>query len=492
MNDTTFDAVAYLNEPRWRTSRLGLERIRALMEALGHPERRLRFVHVAGTNGKGSTCAYLESVLRAAGHRVGMFTSPYIERFEERIQLDGVPISSDDLRRVTLAVRDAAEAVAAATGDHPTEFELMTAVAFTYFDQARCDIVVAEVGLGGRLDSTNVIERPEAAVVTRIGLDHTDVLGDTLAAVAGEKAGIVKPGSPVVSWPQEPEAMAVVEAAARRAGCELYVANFAEGEVLPLSGTTRPFSYRGERYETALLGSYQPYNAMVALEAVQVLRERGWRLPQEAVRRGIAEARWPGRFEVLPLGRAAVGAPGRQERDAGGMPAAAGDSADAGAPPKSGDAAAGAPGRQECAAAESIAASGGAAGPVCIVDGGHNEQGAQALADSLRSVFPGRPVVFIMGVLADKDYPAMVRAVLPLAKAVVAVTPPNPRALSADDLATCVRQLGGAAAVRATVAESYGDAAAQARAMVADDDVICAFGSLYAVSAAKEALAGRP
>ncbi len=469
MNDTTFDAVAYLNEPRWRTSRLGLERIRALMEALGHPERRLRFVHVAGTNGKGSTCAYLESVLRAAGHRVGMFTSPYIERFEERIQLDGVPISSDDLRSVTLAVRDAAEAVAAATGDHPTEFELMTAVAFTYFDQARCDIVVAEVGLGGRLDSTNMIERPEAAVVTRIGLDHTDVLGDTLAAVAGEKAGIVKPGSPVVSWPQEPEAMAVVEAAARKAGCELYVANFAEGEVLPLAGTIRPFSYRGERYETALLGSYQPYNAMVALEAVQVLRERGWRLPQEAVRRGIAEARWPGRFEVLPLGRDAVGMPGRQERDA------AGNSADAGVPPKSGDAAAG-----------------GAAGPVCIVDGGHNEQGAQALADSLRSVFPGRPVVFIMGVLADKDYPAMVRAVLPLAKAVVAVTPPNPRALSADDLVTCVRQLGEAAAVRATVAENYGDAAAQARAMAADDDVICAFGSLYAVSAAKEALAGRP
>ncbi|NHM14892.1 bifunctional folylpolyglutamate synthase/dihydrofolate synthase [Xiamenia xianingshaonis] len=461
MNDTTFDAVAYLNEPRWRTSRLGLERIRALMEALGHPERRLRFVHVAGTNGKGSTCAYLASMLQAAGHRVGMFTSPYIERFEERIQLNGVPISPDDLRRVTLAVRDAAEAVAAATGDHPTEFELMTAVAFTYFDQEQCDLVVAEVGLGGRLDSTNVIERPETAVITRIGLDHTDVLGDTLAAVAGEKAGIVKPGSPVVSWPQEPEAMEVVEAAARRTGCELYVANFSEGDVLPVAGATRPFSYRGERYETALLGSYQPYNAMVALEAVQVLRERGWRLPHEAVRRGIAEARWPGRFEVLPSGGAA------------GTPA----------PPESGDA--GAP------ASPGLAASGGSTGPVCIVDGGHNEQGAQALADSLRSVFPGRPVVFIMGVLADKDCPAMVRAVLPLAKAVVAVTPPNPRALSADDLAACVRQLDENAAVRVAVAESYGDAAAQARAMTADSDVICAFGSLYAVSAVKEALVGR-
>ncbi|NGM17971.1 bifunctional folylpolyglutamate synthase/dihydrofolate synthase [Eggerthellaceae bacterium zg-893] len=478
MNDTTFDAVAYLNEPRWRTSRLGLERIRALMEALGHPERRLRFVHVAGTNGKGSTCAYLASMLQTAGHRVGMFTSPYIERFEERIQLNGVPISPDDLRRVTLAVRDAAEAVAAATGDHPTEFELMTAVAFTYFDQEQCDLVVAEVGLGGRLDSTNVIERPETAVITRIGLDHTDVLGDTLAAVAGEKAGIVKPGSPVVSWPQEPEAMEVVEAAARRAGCELYVANFSEGDVLPVAGTTRPFSYRGERYETALLGSYQPYNAMVALEAVQVLRERGWRLPQEAVRRGIAEARWLGRFEVLPSGGAA-GAPAPPE------------SGDAGAPASPRPAAAEVPGWPGAPASPKPAASGGSTGPVCIVDGGHNEQGAQALADSLRSVFPGRPVVFIMGVLADKDFPAMVRAVLPLAKAVVAVTPPNPRALSADDLAACVRQLGENAAVRVAVAESYGDAAAQARAMAADNDVICAFGSLYAVSAAKEALVGR-
>lgn len=439
-----FDPIAYINTPRWQASRLGLERIRELLERLGRPQDRLKFVHVAGTNGKGSICAYLASILSAAGHRTGMFTSPYIERFEERIRVDGVMISPDELRDVTLAVREHAEAMAEETGDHPTEFELMTAVALEHFARCGCDIVVLEVGLGGRLDSTNVIDAPEACVIARIGLDHTALLGNTLAAIAGEKAGIVKEGSAVVSWPQEPEAMAVIEHAAAEHGCELRVPDFAqleEGIVKWEDGAPpfRPFSYKEwADLRTGILGSYQPQNAMVALEAVDVLRGRGWRIPDEAVRAGVAQTRWPGRFEIVEGGSSPDGF-------------------------------------------------------AIVVDGGHNPQGARALADSLAEVFPGRKPVFVIGVLEDKDYPRMLEDVLPLGSAFVCVTPDNPRALSAHKLARAIRWtgqdlLGCSACVNPVVARDFEDAIRRARELADPDGLICAFGSLYSVAALKEAV----
>lgn len=439
-----FDPIAYINTPRWQASRLGLERIRELLERLGRPQDRLKFVHVAGTNGKGSICAYLASILSAAGHRTGMFTSPYIERFEERIRVDGVMISPDELRDVTLAVREHAEAMAEETGDHPTEFELMTAVALEHFARCGCDIVVLEVGLGGRLDSTNVIDAPEACVIARIGLDHTALLGNTLAAIAGEKAGIVKEGSAVVSWPQEPEAMAVIEHAAAEHGCELRMPDFAqleEGAVKWGDGASpfRPFSYKEwADLRTGILGSYQPQNATVALEAVDVLRGRGWRIPDEAVRAGVAQTRWPGRFEIVEGGSSPDGF-------------------------------------------------------AIVVDGGHNPQGARALADSLAEVFPGRRSVFVIGVLEDKDYPRMLEDVLPLGSAFVCVTPDNPRALPAHKLARAIRWtgqdlLGCSACVNPVVARDFEDAIRRARELAGSDGLICAFGSLYSVAALKEAV----
>ena len=439
-----FDPIAYINTPHWQASRLGLERIRELLERLGRPQDRLKFVHVAGTNGKGSICAYLASILSAAGHRTGMFTSPYIERFEERIRVDGAMISPDELRDVTLAVREHAEAMAEETGDHPTEFELMTAVALEHFARCGCDIVVLEVGLGGRLDSTNVIDAPEACVIARIGLDHTALLGNTLAAIAGEKAGIIKEGSAVVSWPQEPEAMAVIEHAAAEHGCELRMPDFAqleEGAIRWEDGASpfRPFSYKewGD-LRTGILGSYQPQNATVALEAVDVLRGRGWRIPDEAVRAGVAQTRWPGRFEIVEGGSSPDGF-------------------------------------------------------AIVVDGGHNPQGAHALADSLAEVFLGRKPVFVIGVLEDKDYPRMLEDVLPLGSAFVCVTPDNPRALPAHKLARAIRWtgqdlLGCSACVNPVVARDFEDAIRRARELAGPDGLICAFGSLYSVAALKEAV----
>lgn len=425
-----FDPVAWINTPRWQTSRLGLSRMVDLLERLGRPQDDLRFVHVAGTNGKGSVCAYLASVLQAAGYKVGLFTSPFILCFEERIRVNGENIRAEELARAVEAVRPAAEAVEADTGDHPTEFELMAAVAFEHFRAVGCDIVVLEVGLGGRLDATNVIDAPEASVICRIGLDHTDLLGDTVAAIAGEKAGIVKPGCPVASWPQEREAMAVIEAVAAERGCELFVPDFSQLAVEPLAGAAlRRFSWQGRGFETRLLGSYQPFNATLALTAVDVLRERGWAISDEAAFAGIASARWPGRFEVVGTS------------------------------------------------------------PLAIVDGGHNPQGAEALAASLADLLgeEGRGSVdFALGVLADKDYRAMVRAVAPWARSFSVYAPRSPRALAAEELAACVREImveeGRADAVPVRACAEAAEALRAARAAAGSQGVAVAFGTLYAIA----------
>lgn len=431
----TFDPIAYLNEPRWRSSRLGLDRIVELLDRLGRPQDSLRFVHVAGTNGKGSVCSYLASVLERAGYRTGLFTSPYIERFEERICVNGESISPDALYDVTCAVRDVAEAME----DHPTEFELMCAAALVHFARTNCDIVVLEVGLGGRFDATNAIDAPEVCVIARIGLDHTDVLGSTIGEIAFEKAGIIKKGAAVVSWPQEPEAAQRIAQVAQEQGAIVREPDFdrlAIGVVVWGDGgkdASRPFSYgRYGDLRTRLIASYQPQNAALAIEAIEALRERGWNISDEALREGIADARWIGRFEIVR------------------------------------------------------------ADPVVIVDGGHNPQGARALADSLRDVLPDARPVFIVGVLADKDYPAMLEYIVPLASGFVAIEPENPRALPAAELATAIErtatELGCAACGNPRMARDAEEAARLAFAAVGDRGVICACGSLYSVARIRRAL----
>ena len=432
-----FDPVAYINDPTWHSPVYGLERMREMMERLGNPQDKLKFVHVAGTNGKGSVCAYLESALRQAGYKVGLFTSPYIETFEERIRVDGKNIPLDALTQVTLQVREVAEAMAAqGPENHPTEFELMTAVMLVYFAQCECDICVVEVGLGGRLDSTNIIPAPQCCVIVRIGLDHTDLLGDTTAKIAAEKAAIIKSGTSVVSWPQDEDAQAVIRQACESAEAPLAVADLdeldqsavridlAEDASAPLP--TRAFTYKGETFETQLLASYQPANATLAIEALRVLQQRGWHISEEAIHAGIAQAQWPGRFEVMQRG------------------------------------------------------------PLVIVDGGHNPQGAEVLAETLRDVLPECKPVFLVGILADKDYGGMLEATVGLGSAFVCMTPPNPRALEAEELAAAILVLDGNAQVH--VAADFDDAVAQAFRLAGEDGVVCAFGSLYSIHDLKQAL----
>ena len=415
------EALAYIHAVHWQGHKPGLDRTRALLAALGDPHKGLRFVHVAGTNGKGSTAAMLDSCLRCAGYRVGLFTSPYINRFNERIQVDGVPIPDGDLVRLVEQVRPAASAMA----DVPTEFERITALGMLYFAQERCDIVVLEVGLGGALDSTNVIDPPACAVITALGMDHVKELGPTLADIAAAKAGIIKPGSPVVSYGGAPEADRVIADAAAACGAPLTVADFARLTLRGAGLEGQTFDYDGLTGLTLpLLARYQPRNAVVAIEALRALRARGWQIPDSAIRQGLAQVRWPGRFELL-------------RRD-----------------------------------------------PPFLLDGSHNAHGMRATADSLQALFPGEKFVFLVSIMADKDADEMLRLLLPLAKGFVTVTAPSPRAIPAAELAARIEALGG----RAEPAGGIPAAVARVWELAAGGPA-AALGTLYFSGEVREAVA---
>ena len=408
---TYAEALGYIHAVHWQGHKPGLARIRALLDALGRPQAGLRFVHVAGTNGKGSTCAMLESCLRCAGYRVGLFTSPYIQRFNERIQVDGVPIPDEALCRLVERVRPAAAALA----DVPTEFEIITALGMLWFAETACDIVVLEVGLGGALDSTNVIPPPDCAVITALGMDHVKELGPTLADIAAAKAGIIKPGSPVVSYGGAPEADRVIAQAARACHAPLAVVDFGRLRLRRAGLDGLVFDFDGlEGLSVPLLADYQARNAAVAVTALRALRARGWDIPDQAIRQGLAQVRWPGRFELL-------------RRD-----------------------------------------------PPFVLDGSHNAHGMRATAASLKSRFAGQKFVFIVSIMADKDADEMLRLLLPLAARFVTVTAPSPRAIPAAELADRITALGGVA----QPADSIPAAVGLADALAAGGPV-AALGTLY-------------
>lgn len=418
---TANEAIAYINTHTWNLSKPGLERSFELLERLGNPQKKLRFVHVAGTNGKGSTCAMLASILREAGLRVGLYPSPFLEEFRERIQIDGEYISEDDLAAFTAQVAEAADQME----DHPTQFELITAIGFLCFAARGCDIVALEAGMGGALDSTNVIDPPEAAVITRIGLDHTAFLGDTIEAITKTKCGIFKKGSAAVSYANEPEAMDVIEREAAERGLPLYsasaivlrpVSHDLSGQTFvwendPDDGPGGAVKDTGRTFRLPLLGAHQIENVRTVLAAVQALRERGLDIPEDAVFRGLESVSWPGRFEVL---------------------------------------------RQK---------------PAFILDAGHNAQCAEALAQGVRDYLPGRKVTFLIGMLADKDVEAALKFLYPCAERFICVTPDSSRALPAKDLAAMIRAEGYEAEAAKSVTAGA-EAALQSGPAVA-------FGSFY-------------
>lgn len=291
---TYSEAIAFIESVSWMGSRPGLERIECLCHLLGDPQDRIKTVHIAGTNGKGSVSAMIASVLSAAGHRTGLFTSPHLISIEERMSVDGVDISKDDLARVTEKVKAACDIM----DDKPTEFEILTAAAFEYFFESGCDIAVIECGMGGRLDATNVIASPEVSVITNIALDHTRVLGDTVEKIAFEKAGIIKK-APVCIGMMPREAKNIIEKAAEERGCDSYSADTCDVRFQGVDNGSYRFVWNGGRYILPLVGKYQKNNLKCALTAIEILKSRRYGIDGGALYSGLSSVKWRGRFEIL-------------------------------------------------------------------------------------------------------------------------------------------------------------------------------------------------
>lgn len=409
---TYTEAIEYIHSVSWRGSVPGLSRITELCDRMGNPQKDLRCIHIAGTNGKGSTAAYLTAVLRAAGYRVGTFTSPYVRTFNERIAIDAKPVSNYLLAKAVEAAKPHADAMA----DRPTEFELITAVGFEIFRRKKVDIVVLEVGLGGRYDSTNIIKSPLLSVITGIAFDHMQLLGNTLAAIASEKAGILKKNRPAVMAKLADEAKQVISA-------EAVLQNAPLSEVDPdritvhtddLSGIVMDYKDR-KNLRTTLIGGYQPRNIALVCEAVDALRGVGVSIGEDALYAGIAAAKWPARFELLQ------------------------------------------------------------ADPIVVFDGGHNEEGVRAAVETAKRVF-GKKVVILTGVMADKAYAPMADLIAPLAEEVFTLKPDNPRAMEADALAAVYAERGIRAKGYPTIAAALKAARARAKKLGAP---LLILGSLY-------------
>lgn len=414
---TGHEAGELIHQRAWVGQKPGLERIRRLLGRLENPQKQLKFVHIAGSNGKGSTAAMVSAILTQAGLKTGLYTSPHLWQFGERFQVDGTPIPGETLADIAAQVLEAAE--------DETEFELMTAVAMVYFAQAGCDIVVLETGLGGRLDSTNIIDAPETAVITNIGLEHTELLGNTLEKIAAEKAGIIKPGCEVVLYHQSRGVEDVAAQVCRERGASLTVTDPDAMETISFGLEGQCFTYQGKGpYRIPLLGEYQRYNAAVALETAAALVRRGWNISDQAVAQGLANTVWPARLELVRRN------------------------------------------------------------PDVILDGGHNPQCMQALAVALKKLYPGKKLIFLTGVLADKDYPAMIGEVLPLAREFFTITPDSPRAMQAGELADYLSGLGAKACPCGNIAEGLHRAMDAAGA----EDVVCACGSLYMIGETRHLL----
>ena len=391
----------------------GLSRISHLCDCLGHPEKGLRFIHVGGTNGKGSVCAMLNAILTAAGYRVGLYTSPYIRRFNERMQVSGEPISDEELIELTARVRPFADAM----DDKPTEFELITAVAFDFFARKNCDVVILEVGLGGRLDSTNVIENPLLSIITDIDLDHTAILGNTIEAIAAEKAGIIKPSRPCLYGGKENGAYRTISQVASQKNAPFLGVDRSECKIksMTLDGTVFDLAPY-QNLHLSLLGSYQPGNAALVLRALSILEKEGLSVSEDAIRKGLSSVHWPARFELL-------------RRD-----------------------------------------------PVVLYDGGHNPNGITAAVNSIKQYFFERKVNILIGVMQDKNYAEMIGMLKEVTHRAFTVRPENPRALAADALAKAFEDHG----IPATPGVDFADAVRAAlQASRAENRPLIALGSLY-------------
>jgi len=394
----------------------GLGNIRNLCEKLGNPQKDLQFVHIAGTNGKGSVLAYISTILKAAGYKVGRYVSPTIFEYRERIQINSRSITKKALCEYVERMKGICEELVAEGKPHPTPFEVETAMAFAYFKEQGCELVVMETGMGGRQDATNIIENTLVAVLVSISMDHMQFLGKDLTAIATEKAGIIKPGCQVVTALQEPEVMQVIEKQAEEYQVPVTVATKKSVCKIRYGLEKQRFDYGSwKNLEISLAGKHQIGNAVLAIEVVQALQQKGYEITEKALRAGLKETQWPGRFTLL------------------------------------------------------------AKKPYFVVDGAHNEDASKKLAESIEFYFTNKRIIYIMGILRDKEYEKIIDLTHGYADQILTVATPNQaRTLSSYELATEVAKVHQ----NVTAVDSLEEAVEIAYLLAGKEDVIIAFGSL--------------
>lgn len=410
------EAMEYMEEVNQYGSVLGLDNMRELCGRLGNPQNDLRFIHIAGTNGKGSVLAYLSTVFKAAGYKTGRYISPVIFEYRERIQVNGRPITKQALCECLEEIKQMVDEIVEEGLPHPTPFEIETVMAFLYFKKMKCDIVILETGMGGLSDATNIISNTVAAVFASISMDHMQYLGKTQEEIAENKAGIIKNGCYVISAVQKTEVLSILMKRAEDKNSPFFVVEEERITRVKYGVEKQRFSYEGYKdLEIGLAGKHQITNAALAVKVIDVLGQAGYPVKEKALRTGLADTVWRGRFSVI----------GRK--------------------------------------------------PLFIADGAHNEDGAKKLADSIRFYFTNKKIIYIMGILRDKEYDKIIGETYGLAQDIITITPPgNPRAMHAYDLAKEAEKFHP----RVTASDSLEEAVELSYLLADKDSVIIAFGSL--------------
>ena len=414
------EAMEYIHNTAKFGMNFGLERTRKLMEYLGNPHKKLKFIHIAGTNGKGSTSAMVAEILKEAGYKVGLYTSPFIEEFEERIQINSVNIPKERLCEVVEKVSKAVEKVEKDGLGDPTEFEIITAAMFLYYYEEKVDIAVIEVGLGGKLDSTNILD-PILTVITSISYDHVGILGNTLREIATEKAGIIKEGIPLVLYPVEEEAKEAILNVTKIRNCEVNFVESNEAEFIRVSKEKRIYQivrYNNEEYKLPLLGTHQVINFSVVMKIIELLGRLGYKVTNKNVKVALENVVWKGRMEVIYNN------------------------------------------------------------PYVLLDGAHNLGRIEKLKESLNKYFTYTKLILIIGILGDKDVEHMLKEIIPSAEEVITVTPNSPRAMSAIELKGKIEEISEK---KVSAFENYEDAFKYAKQISNEDDMILICGSLYMI-----------
>lgn len=427
------EALEYIHGTRKFGSKLGLQNITRLLQLLDNPQEKLKFIHVAGTNGKGSTSSFISNILVEEGYNVGLFTSPYLEVFNERIRINNMNISDDRLGDITEKVKAGSDRMILEGYNHPTEFEIVTAIAFLYYFEEKADIVVLEVGLGGRFDSTNVINKSLASVITSISLDHMDILGDTIDKIAYEKAGIIKTEGRVISYIQEKAAEEVLIDVSKEKKAQLDFIRLNDINIKECNdkGSIFDFNFQGNKYENLkinIIGRHQIYNASLALECILILNEsENIKVSENSIRNGLEKSRWMGRLEMIS---------------------------------------------EE---------------PRVLIDGAHNIQGVQALVESIENIFTYNRLILIIGLLKDKDVEQIVSIIAPKVDRILTTEPGNPRKISAKDLSVIVNKYNDDFEYK----ENIKDAIELSYKEYKENDLILVSGSLYLIGEVRKIIKNR-